>query len=315
MSISRILIVFTMKRPIYMLIGLYCMTIIFSCSNNGSNKPIKEEDSLYMQMKAVENLKKKAASSKERVTELPLGFQFGMTKKESERHLKVYSAGNYYKLDINSRKYIVDINPSYHNGRLYKLRFIFLALYVDGHNGDKFIDDEGKQKIHEYLINKYKTYELIKYDFGGCYYVWNKGNLIIRYDTNVLTIEYIDESVDYPLTVKQNREAAANERQRVDAMMDEAIEINSAPSLGGPSVTDESDAIICAKDILRQRLPNSGSLKILSSSVTMNDSRSAYKVTLKYSAKNAYDIRVVAVATVLVRVRDGAGKVISNVSH
>lgn len=307
-----------MKKITYILFGLCCMAL-FSCGNNSNKQPAEEVDSLSIKMQSVESLRRNAASSKERLTELPLGFKIGMSEKECKRHLKdlAINKDNYHKLEIDGKTYGGEISVAYHNGMLYAMKISVYTIYVDGGNGDLLLNDAEEEKLHQYLINKYKTYKLITYEIGiEEHYVWNKGNLIIEHEKSPFVIEYYDETVHYPLVNKRYKERIKKEHEQIDEEINEAIEINSLPTNGsvseGARVTDESDAVICAKDILRQTLVNPKSIKVISSSATLNESRSAYNVTLKYSAESVSGVRVVAVAKVLVRVRDGAGQVLSN---
>lgn len=270
--------------------------LLFSCGNNGSKKSTETDilqDSTWQQMNAVETLRKKAAVSKERITELPLGFYFGMPEEKSERHLKVLLAGrNSYIFELNGGKYYEDIEPSYHNGKLFKLEISIYTKYIEGVDGGEYLSESERQQICNYFINKYKTYECVKYESGGIHYVWNKGNLIIEMDENIISLVYTDESVAYPIRERRYKEESEKEMKRIEAEVNRKVEerlaAESSNSSSSPVQSSSWDGSVSqVKSYLKNHLKDPDSYESIEWSV-IKKSSNGYSVRHKYRAKNSF---------------------------
>ena len=264
-----------MKRVIFML----CLAALITGCNNPEKENQLNKDRQY-------EADKIAANSKENISELPLNFEFGMTKEEVNNNLNKlltdiiislkYNNDYEYNYVLNSGQTIpTEIRFGFYRDSLYALAFSFREspLYpgfkID-QNLIAAIDKDISSKV-DTTYNRISYYE--KWERGRCVYTkWYKGNQYIFLRHSIFSdIQYINAPVYRKVTDEENNKILDKVQKKAGVKVENS-------SIDG--------SVSQVKRYLKNNLKDPNSYESIEwSNVVETDN--GYTVRHKYRAKNS----------------------------
>lgn len=262
-----------------LLLAVLILTFFGCNSGNKENEIAKDKAS---------QLTAAAEQSKEKISELPLGFQFGMNQTEIDEKLlalvednKLVVKGQYYCYHFpttNGDTIESDIRLGIYNDELYSLQ---LSISSYGINNDTLIQSI-TNTINNSIDSLYKRasyYEKIESEYGDVAFTfsyWTKGNQVIFLRNNgSIDLFYKNAPVEKIVRDININEAIEEARSRTD---DEKVDIKNSSWDGSVSQV---------KKYLKQNLTDPGSYESIEWSEVAK-TESGYMVRHKYRAKNSF---------------------------